>query len=172
MHWGRTVTLGVACGAIAVWLAAAATSIPSSSSPIISRTPTPVEVRGAELASEISRLRERLRPTATPLQRRDLFRYHRAVVGASRPESSLPAAALPVAEATAIAQPSLALVGLAEDNGPDGPIRTAIISHGGELFLVKEGEAVTSQYRVATISADVVELTDTSAGTPLRLALR
>ena len=31
----------------------------------------------------------------------------------------------------------LKLVGLAEDAGPDGPVRTAIISGSGELFLVE-----------------------------------
>jgi hypothetical protein len=66
----------------------------------------------------------------------------------------------------------LALVGLAEDEGADGPVRTAIISGGGDLFIVKEGDAVTSRYQVAAIAADVVVLTDVAAGTSLRLALR
>ena len=67
--------------------------------------------------------------------------------------------------------PNFALVGLAEDEGADGPVRTAIISGAGELFLVKEGEAITRQYRVATISSDHVEVTDV-AGTALHLALK
>ena len=40
------------------------------------------------------------------------------------------------------------------------PVRTAIISGEGQLYMVKEGEAVTPRYRVAKISADVVELVD------------
>ena len=39
-------------------------------------------------------------------------------------------------------------------------MRTAIISGDGQLFMVKEGEKVTPRYRVAKISADVVELLD------------
>ena len=170
MNWQRTVTLGALGGALAVWYAAASTSVPSSPDPVLSHTATPVELRGAELSAEISRLRERLRPTAAPLLRRDLFRYRGGAAAAS-PES---ATALPIpADSAALATPAPAfsLVGLAEDDGPDGPVRTAIISRAGDLFIVKEGEAVTSQYQVAKISADVVELTDTTAGTPLRLAL-
>ena len=36
--------------------------------------------------------------------------------------------------------PPLKLVGIAEDAGADGPVRTAIISGDGQLFLVKEGD--------------------------------
>jgi hypothetical protein len=66
----------------------------------------------------------------------------------------------------------LKLEGLAEDHGDQGPVRTAIISGFGDIFLVKEGESVTLRYRVAKISADAVELTDLTDNTPLRLALR
>ena len=38
--------------------------------------------------------------------------------------------------------------------------------------MVKEGEMVTARYRVARISADVVELEDLTTNTPRRLALR
>ena len=64
------------------------------------------------------------------------------------------------------------LAGIAEDAGADGPVRTAIISGGGQLFMVKEGETVTPRYRVAKISADVVELTDVIDNSVRRLALR
>jgi hypothetical protein len=37
---------------------------------------------------------------------------------------------------------------------------------------VKEGENVTSRYRVTKVSADVVELLDLATQTPRRLALR
>ena len=66
----------------------------------------------------------------------------------------------------------LKLEGLAEDHGDQGPVRTAIISGFGDIFLVKEGDSVTLRYRVAKISADAVDLTDLTDDTPLRLALR
>ena len=172
MNWKRTVLLGVMGGALAVWLAAAATSVPSPIDPALSRGTTPVELRGAALATEVTRLRERLRPTAVPLLRRDLFRYRSGAAAALHESPLTNAFPSPVVDLAPPA-PSFLLVGLAEDPGPDGPVRTAIISRAGELFIVKEGDAVTSQYQVAKISADVVELTGTGAGaaTPLRLAL-
>jgi hypothetical protein len=66
----------------------------------------------------------------------------------------------------------LKLSGIAEDPGADGPVRTAIISGQGQLFLVKEGEMVTTRYRVAKISADGVELVDVGTNATLRLVMR
>jgi len=68
--------------------------------------------------------------------------------------------------------PPLKLAGIAEDEGADGPVRMAFISGGGQLFMVKEGDAVTARYRVAKISADVVELTDAIDNSVRRLPLR
>jgi hypothetical protein len=51
-------------------------------------------------------------------------------------------------------------------------VRVAFISGEGQLFMVKEGENVTSRYQVTQISADVVELRDLSDNTVRRLALR
>ena len=64
------------------------------------------------------------------------------------------------------------LVGIAEDPGPDGPVRIAFISAGGQLFNVKEGETVLDHYRVTKIAEDVVALADVNDGTVRRLALR
>jgi hypothetical protein len=69
-------------------------------------------------------------------------------------------------------RPALKLEGIAEDSTADAVVRTAIISDGGELHLVKEGDAVTARYLVAKISADVVELTDVGDGSVRRLALK
>ena len=64
------------------------------------------------------------------------------------------------------------LVGLAEDAGPTGPVRTAVISGPGELFVVRDGEMVTSRYRVASVWQDRVELTDLQTGSIVRLVFR
>jgi len=136
--------------------------------------PSAVESRGAELADEIARLHERLRPVATPLHpARNLFTYH-AVAAPAAPVVAAPRPA--VAEAAPapalLALPALKLAGIAEDSGADGPERTAFISGEGQLFMVKEGEAVTRRYRVTKISADVVELIDLGDNSIRRLALR
>jgi hypothetical protein len=64
------------------------------------------------------------------------------------------------------------LVGLAEDASPTGPKRTAVISGAGQLFVVTDGELVTSRYRVAAVSPDRVELTDLETGIVVRLMFK
>jgi hypothetical protein len=174
MNMKRTVTIVVGGAALLAWLAGAATSnhtIP----PVVVTEPAPIEARGAELANEIARLQERLRPSATPRQPgRNLFAF-RAM--AARPPAPVvaPTAARPALTEMlplAPALPALKLAGIAEDAGADGPVRTAIISGEGQLYLAKEGENVTPRYRVVRISPDVVELIDVIDNSTRRLALR
>jgi len=173
MNVKRTTTIVVFAGALAAWLAAAATYRgPDIGEPLLLKSPA-IDGRGAALADEISRLHERLHPSAKPPQAgRDLFSFV-----ASRPRAvelvQIPAAAL--TEAPAIRRPTLPamrLSGIAEDATADGVVRTAIISGFGQLFLAKEGDPVTDRYRVVKISSDVVELTDLADRSTLRLALR
>jgi hypothetical protein len=173
MNLKRTATIGVVGGALAAWLASAATSNRPVPRPIVIPTP-PIDLRGAELADEIARLRERLRPTSTPSQPgRNLFTFRAARArAAAAPLATAAPAALTEVAMPRPSLPPLKLAGIAEDSGPEGPIRTAIISADGQLFMAKEGDAVTSRYRVAKISADVVELTDLTDDSVRRLALR
>jgi hypothetical protein len=168
----RVLILGAGGGALAVWLAAAATS-PSRPAPPIAAPKTPsVDASGAELAKEIERLRERIRPSAVPLESRDLFHYasratRRATVA---PIPQIDAQAAPSTPAAAVRP--LQLVGLAEDDAESGPVRTAIISGFGQLFIVKEQERVTERYQVTRISSDAVELIDQTDQSSLRLVLK
>ena len=170
----RTATIVVGGAALLAWLAGAATSnhtIP----PVVPSQPAPIERRGAELANEIARLQERLRPSATPHQPgRNLFAFRAMAVRPPAPAEALPAPRPALTEALPLAPalPALKLAGIAEDAGADGPVRTAIISGEGQLFMVKEGEMVTQRYRVTKISADVVELIDLGDNSIRRLALR
>ena len=174
MNLRRTTTIVLAGAAIGAWLAGAATSNHRIPARPISQ-PRAIEARGAELASEIARLQERLRPTSTPRQPgRNLFSFR---AGAPREPQQAFAPPHALAEAAPLAPltpalPSLKLSGIAEDTEGDAPIRTAIISGEGQLYMVKEGEAVTPRYRVAKISADVVELVDLLDKSVRRLALR
>ncbi len=173
MNVNRTLTLTAIGGALLAWFAAAATSTRDVPPPIVLPPPN-VDLQGADLAREIARLHDRLRPDASPRQpARNLFTYHTAVRHDAPPVAppSQPALSEPAAP-IAPPLPPLKLAGIAEDDGPDGPIRTAIISVDGQLFLVKAGEPVTSRYRVARVSADVVELTDTIDNSVRRLPLK
>jgi hypothetical protein len=61
---------------------------------------------------------------------------------------------------------------MAEDAGADGPVRTAIISGGHGLYLVKEGDVVASRYRVERLSDEGAALRDLETGVEVHLALR
>jgi hypothetical protein len=172
MNFKRTATIALVGGALIAWLAGAATSIHPPST-IVRTPPTAIDERSGALASEIAKLHERLHPTAMPSQpARNLFVYRAAAKPAAPAPSAPPPAIVEAPAALAPAQPPLKLAGIGEDEGADGPIRVAFISGEGQLFMVKEGEMVTSRYKVAKISADVVELTDLATNTPRRLALR
>src|SRR5258708_17014461 len=128
MNLKRTATITVGGGALAAWLAGAATSSRSIAPPIVAPA-APIEARGAELANEIARLHERLRPTATPAQPgRNLFLYHAAAPRAAPIAPIAPKAALAEAPpAFTPPQPSLKLAGIGDDAGPDGPLLSAFI---------------------------------------------
>lgn len=172
MELKRTLLLGAIGGAVVVWMAAAATSSVRRVPAVEMPKPQPIDVSGTELAHEISRLRDRLRPDAVPARSRDLFHY--AARGAAAPRASdatnRPAAALSLP--APVSPPPLKLVGLAEDAGESGPVRTAILSGLGGLFLVKPGDAVAARYRVETVTADAVDLLDLHDNTTIRLSLR
>ncbi len=176
MNLTRTATIVVVGGALAMWLANAATSARrgETSHPDLQYTPKPIDARGEALALEVARLHDRLRPTAVPRDPgRNLFQFTAAPprpVPVATPKPVL-SEALPIATPPPVAPP-FKLIGIAEDAGPSGPVRTAIVSAPGQLFLVKEGQNVTLRYRVAKISADVVELEDLGDHTTVRLAMK
>jgi hypothetical protein len=168
----RTATIVVVGAAFAAWLSAAIAPAGRSNIARGQATASAVETRSTDLEQEIARLHDRLRPDATPREPgRNLFAFHSAL---SRPAAPLPTPTRPaLSELPPIAAlPMLKLEGIAENDASDAVVRTAIISDGVELHLVKEGEAVTPRYLVAKISADVVELTDVGDGSVRRLALK
>ena len=166
-HAATIVTTG---GALAAWFAGSVTSNRTVAPPPAITRP-PIDVRSAELATEVSRLHDRLQPSTAPRQpARNLFRF-RPVPQAHAVVSAAAAQLPPEAPAPPPVVP-MRLVGMAEDPGPDGPLRVAFISAEGQLFNVKEGETFLQKYRVTKISADVVELTDAIDGSIRRLALR
>jgi len=162
----RTAILVVVLGALAAWLAAAATSGVRTPRPVVSTRPQ-IDARGALLAAEIDRLHDRLRPTAAPELNRNLFQFassRAAVRSAPAVEVPAPAPAAPPAPV----EPPFKLIGIAEDNGA----RTAILSSPNQLLMVKDGDIVASAYRVTGISTETIELTATADGKVLRLALK
>ncbi|HEY3044772.1 MAG TPA: hypothetical protein VGJ39_12140 [Vicinamibacterales bacterium] len=181
MSLKRKTIIFVSGVALAAWISAAMTP-GRPPAPSISIRPSPIDTKGAVLAGEIARLRERLRPDAAPREAaRNPFAFRSSQRAAPAPRAGATAdrnisAASPGVD---IVEPQLrlTLAGIAEDPGPAGgvPVRTAIIAGNGQLFLVKEGDTVTDrdiEYRVGNISADSAELTDLRNNTVRRLTLR
>jgi hypothetical protein len=174
MNAKRAAAIVVVGGALAVWLASAASSGNRDRADPLVVTRHAIDARAEVLSAEIAKLHEHLRPTAVRRQPgRNLFSY---AARQARPDPAPAAASRPAlieAPPAAAAPPPLKLVGMAEDRSADGAVvRTAILSGSGQLLLVKEGDNATPRYRVARISADVVELSDLIEGTALRLALK
>src|SRR5438552_8638161 len=116
MNLKRTATIGVVGGALAVWLAAAATSGTRGPAPHPIEPNTSVDVRTEALASEIARLHERLRPSETPRQPgRNLFQFTAAQprVAAAAPKAALSEPIAPVLPVTP-PPPTFKLIGVAE----------------------------------------------------------
>ncbi len=172
MNFKRTATSVVVGAVLIAWLAGAATSKRAIPPPIIP-PPQAIDARGVELTKEIARLRDRLRPTTPPAEpRRNLFTFRATTPPAAHDARSTPSSTIE-APAPRISEPALKLAGIAEDDGADGPDRTAIISgEGGQLFMVKQGDPVAGRYRVARISSDAVELADVNAGVVRRLVMK
>ena len=154
MNVKRIAMLSAAGAVLAAMIAGATTSGVRRPAPVvILPNTTAIEHQGAELAAEVARLRARLRPTDQPQEpARNLFQF-----SARASRSSAPAAVLPQ-EATADPAPPppppFTLIGFASE----GSVRTAIISGSSDLFLAREGDSITAQYRVVRIDADGVEL--------------
>jgi hypothetical protein len=128
----------------------------------------------AEPAVTITPLHEwRPRNAAPPARARNVFAFNAAApksyIAAKRPVDSTPPAVPP--QPLPVPLP-FRLVGLAEDASPSGPVRTAVISGSEQLFVVRDGEMVTSRYRVASISPDRVELADLETGITVRLMFK
>jgi len=173
MNVRRVVWFGVSVLAVATWLASASTSgVRSSVVSPAPRLPDRLDRSSAALQSEMTRLHDRIGPTATPTKSRDLFHFNVRMI--HRPEKAAtvsPDAAVP-APMLAPPRPVLKLIGIAEEDSENGSVRTAIVSGLGDLFLVKTGETIAGQYHVDQVSADAVQITDTATSTLTTLVLR
>jgi hypothetical protein len=168
----RAAIFVIVLGALAAWIAAAATSGVRDAKPVAPFSPPAIDTSGAALEADIARLHDRLRPTASPHLGRDLFQF-----AAARPPvttQSAPTAPEPLPLPAPAPPPRLTLIGVAQDGAESAAVRTAIISTPGQLFLVKEGDEVTSagaRYRVTRISENAADLSAADQ-TMLHLALK
>ena len=169
MNWKRIATLAAIGGAFVALLARASVApLPAA----VTTRPTTSSVPALRVP-EVERLRARLRAPITPASpARNLFAFQRQRDAPAASAPSLPLTLPPAPAMTLPARtPTLALVGLAEDRGPGGPVRTAILSAAGQLYFARVGDIVAG-YRVATIDAGSLELVAADDGAAVVLTLK
>jgi hypothetical protein len=171
----RAAMFVIVLGALAAWIAAAATSGVREVRPVAAFAPPPIDRSGVALEAEITRLHDHLRPSASPRLGRDLFQFAAPRPGVvAHEEAPVALAPGPAAAPTPTPALPLTLIGVAQDAVDGATVRTAIISTPGQLFLVKEGEELNAaglRYRVTRLSADSVDLSAADE-TTLHLALK
>ncbi len=164
-------------GVMATWFAVAPNhGAPAPVAAPVERSAAAHETAANELNVLAKKLRERARGGELRASTRNPFRFgtgKTTTPGASRVGGSsmtLPAA---IALSTPVAPPapSYTLSGIAERNTPEGRKRTAVISGGGQLYLVGDGETVGGRYLVVRVDPEAVLLRD-QTGTELSLVLR
>jgi hypothetical protein len=159
------------------WLASAAGLAVRQPQPPREPAPAAEVPSTVALAEDVHAQTERLRtrlasaPAPRPSTRNPFTFASRAP--ASRPAAQDDRPVMTTAEPLLPAEPAIELVGVAEDLQDGKTVRTGIIATlSGETFLVKEGEPIAGRYRVKTVSADAVVLTDLLTGAERRLTLR
>ena len=162
---------------LAGWLAssppanAPATSAPGQRRPATSTTRP---AAGSDIEEQAARLQARLRQESeyqAPARNPFRFGAREAARSAAPERTEAPAPGEPVIPALP-PPPPIKLSGIAEDGPGDRVERTAVLSVPSGVVLVREGDVVLGQFRVAKIEANAVELTDASGGPAVRLTLR
>ncbi len=175
MQMKRTIGFGLLSIAVATWLTAASTpDVRPPAAPLPPAQPSRLDASSATLEAAVTRLHARIGPTAVPEGRRDLFRFSARAPRPGRtpaPRAIDAVPDVPPAAPALPAPPMLTLIGVAEDASPDGPVRTAIVSGLGDVFLVKPGESISGRFRVAAVSAASVDLVDTATSSQTTLTL-
>ena len=163
---------------LAGWIASSPPANAPATTASGQRRAAPAASRGAEgsdIEEQAARLQARLRQeTEYHAPARNPFRFGaREVTRSAAPDrAEAPAPIQPVIPALPPPPPPIKLSGIAEDGPADRIERTAVLSVPAGVLLVREGDVVLGQYRVAKIEAGAVELTDASGGPAVRLTLR
>jgi len=140
----------------------------------VSRRVEAAQVQAANDIQQLSlQLQQRVRAEVTFREpSRNPFRF------SARPAPVSPMAELSAAAPAAVAMaappalPLLSLIGIAADEVDGGTQRTAIISTGQAVLLVRDGDAVGADYKVSKVEDGAVELKSTADGSVRRLAFK
>ena len=157
-------------GGIALsWLAVSPNVAPTASQATAIRRPASASGATAEeLNAQATRLRDRTAAVTLRASTRNPFKYSspKSPARSTAREPGIQSVPVEPAIPAAAVGPVLRLSGVAQKAGK----RTAIISGGGQIYLVGEGDPVAGRFTVVTIDPEAVLLRD-AAGAEQRLAL-
>jgi hypothetical protein len=160
-------------GVIATWLAITPNQHAPGGAPTAEAQPagTISTLNADDVRAQADRLKTRRSAEALRTPTRNPFRFGTPKPSTPKrePEPKAPMPMLVPAPATPLA-PMLKLDGIAAKTTSGGLSRTAVISSEGQIYVVREGDAVAGRYTVVAIDPEAVLLRDT-AGVELRLAL-
>jgi hypothetical protein len=130
------------------------------------------ETLAADVQAQALRLREHMASAPKPREPlRNPFAF--ALREAPKSRGVGPVAALRGAPPPPVPEPPLSLIGVAEQQTPTGPARTAIVTaDSDEIYMLKEGDVLGARYRVKAVGPDSLELTDLVTGAIRHLVLR
>ena len=162
---------------LAAWLSSAAGTMPGrplAADPAPPQASPPL-VEGVDPAADAVRTPARREPAAPlrPVVRNPFtLAPRRPAAPADGSEPVVPAGWAPSpAPPAPDASPRVSLAGIAVDETPSGPRRTAVLSVDGRVVLARVGDELLGLYQVRRIDDDAVELLDPGRGTPFRLRL-
>jgi hypothetical protein len=160
--WSQLLVLGGST--VASWLAGTAQLPPAQTG---NGAPSSVSVP-REIPAPV-RLQDWRAPAVSVARpERNVFTFKEPVRAAVRP----PEQPQPIAAAQPPKPPAFKLIGMAQDDGHDGPAATAIVAGHGQLYLVKPGDVIPPDYTVVRVDADSVELVDGTTGATFRLFMK
>ena len=179
MSGARLALWGAGAALLAAWLSSAAGTTPGvvpapppAGGPAPPQT-SPPPVEHIDLDREVARMTVYLEraPRPRPVVRNPFTLAPRgSAAAASTPAPAVPAGWAQAAAAQAAPLP-VSLAGIATDETPSGPRRTAILSVEGQVILAEVGDEVPGPYQVQRIDDDAVELFDPGRQVSFRLAL-
>jgi hypothetical protein len=176
MHARNTAWIGGAA-VLATWfVAAAGQNGPLTGAPTPPSAPpgeSATELAARDIEAQAARLRARLGAAPRPADAaRNPFLFVERAASQSR-RLAPPAAVVDDPASAPMPEPDpFTLSGIATDDGADGPVRTAVLSGLGDVFLARAGDIVMARYEVVAVGADAVHLRDLTTGRNFRIGLR
>ena len=123
-----------------------------------------------EVNAQVDRLRERLSPPPSyPAPTRDPFRFGKTVEPGTPKPAPAPPAVAPAAPSAPV-QVLPKLIAIVSDTTDAGSIRTAVLSVGDDVQIVRAGDSI-SKLVVQSIGVDVIELADPVSGSTFKILL-